>query len=129
MPPFGLGFRPARGPLGRLRDGVLRRLMVRTFNQQGLATLNAARAEHGLAPLASVFDQLGRCARALVLTFDRHPNAVVAPDHVPPLIYSLPQKLRGIESNGMIVAASAGPEDRPVLVGFHEDVENGARLR
>jgi methionyl-tRNA synthetase len=40
-----------------------------------------------------------------------------------------PRKLRGLESNGMIVAASAGPEDKPVLAGFHEDVENGARLK
>jgi len=39
-------------------------------------------------------------AVALVLTFDRHPNSVVAPRHVPPLIYSLPQKLRAIESLG-----------------------------
>jgi riboflavin kinase / FMN adenylyltransferase len=37
---------------------------------------------------------------ALVLTFDRHPNVVVAPDHVPPLIYSLPQKQRTIASLG-----------------------------
>jgi methionyl-tRNA synthetase len=40
-----------------------------------------------------------------------------------------PRKLRGLESNGMIVAASLGPEDKPVLVGFHESVENGARLK
>jgi len=40
-----------------------------------------------------------------------------------------PRKLRGLESNGMIVAASLGPEDKPVLVGFHEDVDNGARLK
>ena len=40
-----------------------------------------------------------------------------------------PRKLRGLESNGMIVAASIGPEDRPVLAGFHEEVENGARLK
>lgn len=33
---------------------------------------------------------------ALVLTFDRHPNTVVAPDRVPPLIYPLAQKLRTI---------------------------------
>lgn len=39
-------------------------------------------------------------ALALVLTFDRHPNTVVAPDRVPPLIYSLPQKIRAIESLG-----------------------------
>jgi methionyl-tRNA synthetase len=40
-----------------------------------------------------------------------------------------PRKLRGLESNGMIVAASMGPEDKPVLIGFHESVENGARLK
>lgn len=40
-----------------------------------------------------------------------------------------PRKLRGLESNGMIVAASIGPGDKPVLVGFHEDVDNGARLK
>jgi len=39
-------------------------------------------------------------ALTLVITFDRHPNAVVAPTRVPPLIYSLPQKLRTIRSLG-----------------------------
>jgi methionyl-tRNA synthetase len=41
-----------------------------------------------------------------------------------------PRKLRGVESNGMIIAASVGPEGRPVLAGFpDEDVEVGARLK
>ncbi len=40
-----------------------------------------------------------------------------------------PRKLRGVESNGMIIAASVGPEGRPVLAGFHEDVEIGSRLK
>ncbi|HUE56968.1 MAG TPA: methionine--tRNA ligase [Candidatus Udaeobacter sp.] len=41
-----------------------------------------------------------------------------------------PRKLRGVESNGMIMAASVGPEGRPVLAGFpDEDVEIGARLK
>jgi methionyl-tRNA synthetase len=41
-----------------------------------------------------------------------------------------PRKLRGVESNGMIIAASVGPEGRPVLAGFpDEDVEIGARLK
>jgi riboflavin kinase/FMN adenylyltransferase len=39
-------------------------------------------------------------ALSLVVTFDRHPHTVVAPDRVPRLIYSLPQKLRTIESLG-----------------------------
>jgi methionyl-tRNA synthetase len=40
-----------------------------------------------------------------------------------------PRKLRGVESNGMIVAATVGEEGRPVLVTFKEDVPNGARLK
>lgn len=39
-----------------------------------------------------------------------------------------PRKLRGLESNGMIVAASL-EGDKPVLAGFLEDVEIGARLK
>ncbi len=40
-----------------------------------------------------------------------------------------PRKLRGLESNGMIVAASIGEKGTPVLAGFLEDVEIGARLK
>jgi methionyl-tRNA synthetase len=39
-----------------------------------------------------------------------------------------PRKLRGVESNGMIVAAS-NPDGSPVLAGFLEDVPVGARLK
>jgi len=38
---------------------------------------------------------------AVVVTFDRHPAEVVAPDRVPALIYSLPQKLRALETLGL----------------------------
>ena len=42
-----------------------------------------------------------------------------------------PRKLRGVESNGMIVAASVGPRRAGrYLAGFpDEDVEMGARLK
>ncbi len=39
-----------------------------------------------------------------------------------------PRKLRGLESNGMIVAASTA-DGKAVLAGFLEDVEIGARLK
>jgi methionyl-tRNA synthetase len=39
-----------------------------------------------------------------------------------------PRKMRGLESNGMIVAASLDGE-KPVLAGFLEDVPVGARLK
>jgi riboflavin kinase/FMN adenylyltransferase len=38
---------------------------------------------------------------AVAITFDCHPNSVVAPERNPPLIYSLSQKLRVIESLGI----------------------------
>jgi methionyl-tRNA synthetase len=40
-----------------------------------------------------------------------------------------PRKLRGVESNGMIVAASVPPDGKPVLAGFLEAVPVGARLK
>lgn len=40
-----------------------------------------------------------------------------------------PRKLRGIESQGMIVAASFGEEGQPALASFLEEVPNGARLK
>ena len=40
-----------------------------------------------------------------------------------------PRKLRGLESNGMIVAASLGDDGLPVLAGFLEDVPVGAKLK
>ena len=40
-----------------------------------------------------------------------------------------PRKIRGVESQGMIVAATVGEHGRPVLVTFTEDVPLGARLK
>jgi methionyl-tRNA synthetase len=40
-----------------------------------------------------------------------------------------PRKLRGYESQGMVVAASYGEEGKPVIATFAEDVPNGARLK
>jgi methionyl-tRNA synthetase len=40
-----------------------------------------------------------------------------------------PRKMRGYESQGMLLAASVGNEGKPVLATFTEDVPNGARLK
>ncbi len=52
-------------------------------------------------------------ALSLVLTFDVHPNTVVAPSRVPPLIYSLSQRLR--------VLGSFGPEAL-LLLHFNKEL-------
>jgi methionyl-tRNA synthetase len=40
-----------------------------------------------------------------------------------------PRKMRGLESNGMILAASVGPDGKPVLCTFAEDVSAGAKVK
>ena len=49
----------------------------------------------------TVADARGHDAVALVVTFDKHPNAIVAPDKTPPQIFSRSQKMRAIESLGV----------------------------
>jgi len=51
-------------------------------------------------------------ALPVVVTFDRHPNAVVAPDRLPPRIYSGSQKLRAIAGLG-VAAILEIPFDQP----------------
>ncbi|MQA80174.1 MAG: glycosyltransferase [Streptosporangiales bacterium] len=67
LPPYGTGWFPLRGPLGRLRDSVMNAVFLRLWSP-GTATLNAARHELGLPPLRHVFDQLTGATRVLVLT-------------------------------------------------------------
>lgn len=40
-----------------------------------------------------------------------------------------PRMMRGLESQGMICAASLGDEDSPAIATFLEDVKIGARLK
>jgi methionyl-tRNA synthetase len=40
-----------------------------------------------------------------------------------------PRKLRGVESNGMILAASVGPEGKPMLCTFVEEVPAGTKVK
>ncbi len=67
VPPVGLGLRPGRGRLGRLRDRILHRRGAAALDR-GLPVLNAARQALGLSPIDHVTDQYARVDRALVLT-------------------------------------------------------------
>jgi MGT family glycosyltransferase len=66
-PPFGLGLTPGTGPVTRLRDELLPRVVNRLWDF-GLKDLNATRRDLGLSPLAHVWDQLDRAERVLVYT-------------------------------------------------------------
>ncbi|MFO0552932.1 MAG: glycosyltransferase [Polyangiaceae bacterium] len=78
--PVGFGLPRARGPLGRVRDALLRRVVLLSFGS-GLPKLNAARVEHGLPPVANIVEHLSEPKRTLVLTsqaFDFVPDPLPA---------------------------------------------------
>ena len=66
----------------------------------GIGFFDGVHLGHQQVIRQTITDAKQHGAIALVITFDQHPNAVVAPSRVPPLIYSLPRKLRAIESLG-----------------------------
>ena len=68
MPPFGAGLRPARGPLGRARDRVVRSGGARLIDRYALGELNDIRSRHGIVAVSTLWDQLQRARRQLVLT-------------------------------------------------------------
>jgi MGT family glycosyltransferase len=71
-PPYGLGLRPARGRLGRLRDALAHRVVLRPLERMALPAISAARAAEGLPPLHSADELFGRTA-PLVLLFTAEP--------------------------------------------------------
>jgi UDP:flavonoid glycosyltransferase YjiC (YdhE family) len=59
VPPFGPGLPPARGPLGRLRDRLLRPIVFGTLERTMVPPINRIRAQLGLAPIGGADDIFG----------------------------------------------------------------------
>ena len=68
VPPFGPGLRPASGSLGRLRDRVLRPLLLSSMQKIFLPSVNAARDAVGEAPFASITDMFTAAPLVLYMT-------------------------------------------------------------
>jgi len=68
VPPFGPGLAPARGPLGRWRDRLLRPLVLGTVEKIMLPPLNGVRNAISLAPLRQFDDLFGRPPLILYMT-------------------------------------------------------------
>jgi len=92
--------------------------------------VKAAERVPGAAKLLKLMVDIGTVVRQLVAGIAEYyqPEKLIGMKVV--VVTNLqPRKLRGVESNGMIIAASTGEHGRPVLVTFKEDIANGARLR
>lgn len=69
-PPFGLGLSPARGPLGRARDRLLRPLLFGIYNRRA-PELDAVRAALGAPPVHKI--ERGMVAAPLLLYMTAEP--------------------------------------------------------
>ena len=67
-PPFGPGLAPARGPLGRARDRLLRPLVFGAVERQARPALNRIRAQMDLEPVATVAEWFSRAPLLLYMT-------------------------------------------------------------
>ncbi len=67
-PPFGPGLLPKAGPLGRLRDAVVRPLVIGAAEKTMKPRINALRADYGLAPVHSADEYFRRAPLMLVTT-------------------------------------------------------------
>ncbi|HTA13517.1 MAG TPA: glycosyltransferase [Solirubrobacteraceae bacterium] len=67
-PPFGPGLRPARGPVGRLRDRAMRPFAAAMFDRTALESLNAIRLELGVPALLNGSDVFALAPLVLYLT-------------------------------------------------------------
>jgi UDP:flavonoid glycosyltransferase YjiC (YdhE family) len=68
VPPYGLGLRPMRGPLGPVRDRPLNLIATQFDARARLPTVNAGRAAAGLTPLRGVGEALYRAPLMLYFT-------------------------------------------------------------
>lgn len=72
VPPYGLGLPPRHDGVGRIRDALAYRLLLRPLERIVMPGLNALRTQHGLRPVHDADDLFARTA-PLVLYFTAVP--------------------------------------------------------
>ena len=68
LPPYGPGLRPAAGPLGRLRDALLRPVLAGSFAKATLPYVNATRQSVGVPPFGTADEMFTSPALLLYMT-------------------------------------------------------------
>jgi UDP:flavonoid glycosyltransferase YjiC (YdhE family) len=68
LPPFGMGWRPMGGPLGRVREQIGRLIFRQVYERPLLPHFNKVRVALGLQPMRAFREYVQRVDRALVLT-------------------------------------------------------------
>jgi len=112
MPPFGMGWAPLGGPVGRVREQVGRLIYRQVYERPLLPRFNEVRATLGLEPLRRFDEYVRRVDRALVLTSP----AFDFPSHLPSNVeYVGPQLDPGPPTSSWESPWSPA-DDRPLVV-------------
>jgi methionyl-tRNA synthetase len=120
---------PARTPAD---DPVPDKIAIDDFARVDLRVGQIVSAERiqGADKLLKLQIDLGSETRQILAGIAKHytPESLLGKKIV--IVANLqPRKMRGLESHGMLLAASVGGDDKPVLATFLEDVPNGAKLK
>jgi MGT family glycosyltransferase len=112
LPPFGMGWAPMGGPLGRLREKVGRLIFRQVYEQPLLPRFNEARVALGLQPMSAFDEYIQRVDRALVLTSPAFDFPARLPANVE---YVGPQLEPAVATSGWVSPWPA-EDDRPLIV-------------
>ncbi|HWS58691.1 MAG TPA: nucleotide disphospho-sugar-binding domain-containing protein [Actinotalea sp.] len=123
-PPYGPGLAPARGPIGRLRDRLLRPVVMGSVERIMVPQVNAVRRTFGLAGVASADDLFTTAPLTLYLTaapFEYpHRDWPASIVEVGPCVWEPPSEppawLAEIEGPVVLVTTSSEFQDDGVLV-------------
>jgi MGT family glycosyltransferase len=123
-PPFGPGLKPARGPLGRLRDRLIWGSYTAVFDPRIRSRLNPLRTRLGIPPLNQIYEMFLKPPLLLYMTAEGFeyprsdwPENIVM---VGPCVWNppgeLPPELAGIEDPFVLVTTSSEFQDDGRLV-------------
>lgn len=121
IPPIGVGFAQARGPIGRIRDWVIGAVMDRMW-KRGLPAVNNARAGLGLRPVKSIWEQNDLVDAVFVLT---SPSVDFKADRLPPNVHYVGAQIEDPSWAEPWQAPWPPSDPRPlVLVGLSSTFQN-----
>jgi UDP:flavonoid glycosyltransferase YjiC (YdhE family) len=135
-PPFGPGLPPARGPLGRIRDRILRPVVFGTLERAVLPALNEVRRPLGLSDVRGARDMFTRAGLMLITTVEpfEYPRSdwpeqtvLIGPCEWEPPVAE-PAWLAGVGEPIVLVTTSSEAQDDARLVQVALDALAGEPL-
>jgi MGT family glycosyltransferase len=112
LPPFGMGWAPMGGPLGRLREQVGRLIFRQVYELPLLPRFNEVRVALGLEPMRAFDEYIRRVDRALVLTSP----AFDFPARLPANVEYVGPQVDGPASTSSWESPWPQDDDRPLVV-------------